>query len=116
MLMHQMRISKIYVFSVMLKPKNEEIRNIVTVKIPKNPKHSAENWCQIRRRYGYVDMIWIILDCIRATKENNLDLHLSCDQTKYKTICSINLKHTGTQQLFLRNGFSIKHSKLEECG
>jgi hypothetical protein len=37
-LMHQMRISIIYISSVMLRPKKLEIRNVMTVKILKRPK------------------------------------------------------------------------------
>jgi hypothetical protein len=36
--MHQMRISTTYVSSVMLRLKNLEIRNVMTVKIPQTPK------------------------------------------------------------------------------
>jgi hypothetical protein len=37
-LMHQMRISIIYISSVMLRLKKLEIRNIMKVKIPETPK------------------------------------------------------------------------------
>jgi hypothetical protein len=39
--MHQMRISTIYVTSVMLRPKSLEIQNVMTVKIPKK-NHNRE--------------------------------------------------------------------------
>jgi hypothetical protein len=41
-LMHQMRISIIYISSVMLRPKKIEIRNVMTVKIPKKKKTKIE--------------------------------------------------------------------------
>jgi hypothetical protein len=48
--MHQMYISTIYVTSVMLRPKNMEIRNVMTIKIHKKTKQRAVKWSQIRGR------------------------------------------------------------------
>jgi hypothetical protein len=70
---------------------------------------------------SYMDMIWLILDCIRATKENNLDLHVSTlygicswffayDHMKYAryttvyliTLLNLYETHPGAKQLLQR--------------
>jgi hypothetical protein len=49
-LTHQMHMSIIYFSSVMVRPKQLEIRNVMTVKIPKTPKKTAVRRSQICRR------------------------------------------------------------------
>jgi hypothetical protein len=47
--MHQMRMSITYISSMMLRAKNLEIRNSMTVKTQNKTKQTAVKWSQIRR-------------------------------------------------------------------
>jgi hypothetical protein len=86
---------------------------------------TAQFWIQ------YMDRIWLVLRFLRATKENNLDLHLACvqelcpllfsmDHHNYARYLSvylltlINLPHThpGADTLLRKCGFSVSRSDV----
>ena len=88
-------------------------------------QHKTQLWLY------YMDMIWLVLRFLRATKENNLDLHLACLQemcpllfsmdhmnyAKYLSVCFIsllNIKHThpGADRLLRDGGFSVSRSDV----
>ena len=80
----------------------------------------------------YMDKVWLVLMFLRATKENNLDLHLWCLQNlcrmffsydrpnyaRYTTVYMLTLlnlpsSHPGGQELLRLNGFSVNRSEVQ---
>ena len=78
---------------------------------------------------GYMDIIWSILSFIRATKENNLELHLAIlyelcplfftynhhNYSRYiPAYLMLNLSetHPGAEELLRKNGFSVSRSTV----
>lgn len=79
----------------------------------------------------YMDKVWLMLQFQRATKENNLDLHLASLQqmcslffsydhpnyARYTTVYLLTLlnlpeSHPGAEDLLRRNGFSVNRSEV----
>lgn len=79
----------------------------------------------------YMDRVWLVLHFQRATKENNLDLHMSCLQSmcslffcydhpnyaRYTTVYLLTLlnlpeSHPGAEELLRHNGFSVNRSAV----
>ena len=107
-------------------------------------KELAENYFQFKQnvRLGklgktaqfwmsYMDAVWRVLNCLRATKRNDLDLHITCleqmcplffsmdhpNYARYLTsyiILLLNLKdsHPGAEELLQDNGFSVCMSSV----
>jgi hypothetical protein len=82
----------------------------------------------------YAERIWLVLRLLRATKQNDFDLHLSCVQdmaplllatdhqnyARYVTIYflqMLNLKHShpSATQLLKAGGFSVSRSRVPAC-
>ena len=82
----------------------------------------------------YMDRVWLMLQLQRATKENNLDLHLeslqqmcklffSYDHQNYSRYTALYLvsmlnlptTHPGAEDLLRKNGFSVKRSEVPSC-
>ena len=93
----------------------------------RNGQHgkTAQFWLQ------YMDIIQLILTLIRATKENDLDLHIAClyrlcpllfafDHNNYAryvqvylmTLMNLPSSHPGSTELLKNNGFSVSRSSV----
>jgi hypothetical protein len=79
----------------------------------------------------YIDKVWLILTFLRATKENDLDLYVTCIQkmcplffaydhqnyAKYLSVYHLTLinlesTHPGARDLLKQNGFSVSRSDI----
>lgn len=82
-------------------------------------------------RIQYMDKVWLVLQCLRATKENDLNLHIKTIQdmcpmffsfnhqnyARYLTtylLMLLNLpdSHPGADELLRNNGFSVSRSAI----
>ena len=79
----------------------------------------------------YMDLVWLILNLIKATKMNDFQLHLASlyslcpilfayDHTNYArflpvylmTMMNLNVTHPGAENLLRDNGFSVRRSSV----
>ena len=83
---------------------------------------------------NYMDKIWIVLRCLRATKTNDFDLHLATIEqmcplyfaydhqncarylsTYLLSMLNISSSHPGAEKLLRNNGFSVSRSDVPGC-